>query len=280
VSQQKSYNALTPYEEAIVYQMIASKEHADDSCRVLSIEALNTYKVYISHVTFYNKMKQKGINGPRGIYARRKNSSAKPEIGDVTGPNQLWSWDISYIKTTIKYKSYYLYALLDWYSRKIIAWHISEFLNSNEAQILWDNGILSEGLQSDKLPRSLCDRGSQMRSTSTKSFFTALGVQQYFSRPRTPNDNPQIESLFSTVKNSPQYPEHFGSLQEAQRYFEKFFNWYNNEHYHTGIGMVTPVDRPTGKDVEILKQRQQIKEKTMMMRRSYNCQWQTKGLAK
>ena len=162
----------------------------------------------------------------------------------------------------------------------MIAWHISEFLNSNEAQILWDNGILAEGLHNDKLPRSLCDRDSQMRSTSTKSFFTALGVQQYFYRPRTPNDNPQIESLFSTVKNSPQYPDRFTNLKEAEQYFEKFFNWYNNEHYHTGIGMVTPTDRHTGRDAEILKQRQQIKEKAMLMRRSFNCQSQTQGLAK
>lgn len=273
-SKQKPFNALTPHEEEIVNQMIASKEHADDSCRVLSIEAIKKFGVYVSHVTFHNRMKLKGINGPRGIYAKRRSNNSKPDIGEITGPNQLWSWDISYIKTTIKHKTFYLYALLDWYSRKVIAWHLSGYLNSDEAQALWDKGILAEGLQNSKLPRSLCDRGSQMRSTSTKAFFTTLGVHQFFARPRTPNDNPQIESLFSTVKNSPKYPDRFSSLKEAEEYFERFFRWYNTEHYHTSIGMVTPEDRHTGRDVEILKKRREIKEKTMIMRRILNCQKQ------
>jgi transposase InsO family protein len=261
--------------------MIASTEHVDDSCRVLSIEALNNYGVYISHVTFFDRMKKKGINGPRGILAKRKSGSAKPEIGDVTGPNQLWSWDISYIRTTIKHKTLYLYALLDWYSRKVIAWHLSEYLSSDEAQTLWDKGILAEGcLKNGELPRSLCDRGSQMRSVSTKTFFATLGVQQLFSRPHTPNDNPQIEALFSTVKNSPKYPDRFSSFKEAALYFENFFHWYNNEHYHTGIGMVTPEDRHTGRDVAILKHRQLIKERTLLMRRALYCHRQPESLAK
>lgn len=110
-----------------------------------------------------------------------------------------------------------------------------------------------------------------MRSTSTKAFFTALGVQQYFSRPKTPNDNPQIESLFSTVKNNPAYPERFGSLAEAEQYFMRFFDWYNHEHYHTGIGMVTPVQRHTGRDIEIFKEREAIKQATLQARRLANC---------
>jgi len=175
------------------------------------------------------------------------------------------------MKTTTKYMSYYLYVLLDWYSRKVIAWHISEYLSSGEAQTLWDKGILAEGLKGEELPRSLCDRGSQMRSTSTKAFFMTLGVHQYFSRPRTPNDNPQIEAFFSTVKNFPEYPGRFSSIKEAEEYFEKFFNWYNTEHYHTGIGMVTPQDRHTGRDIEIIKERERIKQNTFKARRALYC---------
>ncbi len=160
---------------------------------------------------------------------------------------------------------------MDWYSRKVIAWLISEDLNSDVAQSLWDKGILSEGLNDKQLPLSLSDRGSQMRSTSTKAFFATLGVQQYFARPRTPNDNPQVEALFSTVKNVPQYPGRFSSLAEAEAYFEEFFDWYNNKHYHTGIGMVTPQDRHTGKDVIILAERKRIKEETLQRRKDYHC---------
>lgn len=251
--------------------MIASREHADASCRVLTIKTMEKYKTYISHVTFHNRMKEKKINGPRGIYAKRKGRHSKPDIGEISGPNQLWSWDISYLKTTTRYKSYYLYALLDWYSRKAIAWHISEYLNSDEAQTLWDKGILAEQIIDGQLPKSLCDRGTQMRSTSTKAFFLTLGVHQLFSRPKTPNDNPQIESFFSTVKNFPAYPDRFSSIQQAEAYFDSFFHWYNTEHYHTGIGMVTPQDRHTGRDVEIHQQRAAIKGSTFQERRQYHC---------
>lgn len=265
------FNALTPEENKLVDYLIASKENADDSCRVLSAKAMDEYEVYISHVTFHNRMKEKGINGPIGVQAKRKSVHTKPDTGDITGPNQLWSWDITFLKTTTRYKSYYLYALLDWYSRKVIAWHISEFLSSDEAQTLWDKGILSEGLKTGELPGSLCDRGSQMRSTSTKSFFMTLGVHQCFSRPRTPNDNPQIEALFSTVKNHPEYPGRFSSLTAAEEYFNSFFDWYNNEHYHTGIGMVTPSDRHSGRDAEIFKVRENIKHNTFKARRALHC---------
>jgi putative transposase len=267
------FNALTKEENELVLSMIASREHADDSARVLSIKAMEEHGIYVSHVTFHSRMADRGVNGPRGIYAKRRSRHSKPDTGRLTGPNQLWAWDISYIKTTTRYQSYYLYALLDCWSRKVIAWHISEFLNSDEVQTLWDKGLLNEGIYgSDKpFPRSLCDRGSQMRSTSTKAFFTALGVQQYFSRPKTPNDNPQIESLFSTVKNNPAYPERFGALAEAEQYFMRFFDWYNHEHYHTGIGMVTPVQRHTGRDIEIFKEREAIKQATLQARRLANC---------
>ncbi len=267
------YNALTSEENKIVLSMIASREHADDSARVLSIKAMEKHGIYVSHATFHSRMVDRGVNGPRGVHAKRRNRHSKPDTGELTGPNQLWAWDISYIKTITRYQSYYLYALLDCWSRKVIAWHISGFLNSNEVQTLWDKGLLNEGIYgNDKaFPRSLCDRGSQMRSSSTKAFFTTLGVHQYFSRPNTPNDNPQIESLFSTVKNFPAYPERFASLSDSEQYFTRFFDWYNNEHYHTGIGMVTPVQRHTGQDIEIFKEREAIKQATFEARRLANC---------
>ena len=158
-----------------------------------------------------------------------------------------------------------------WYSRKVVSWHLSDSLSSHEALTLWDLGLLSERLTPEQYPKSLSDRGTQMRSISTKVFFKSLGMKQLYSRPRTPNDNPQIESFFSTLKHAPQYPERFDTLEVAQAYFEKFFNWYNYEHYHTGIGMVTPNDRHTGNDIHIFKERDRIKVASFEQRRLYHC---------
>mgnify|MGYP000873110770 CR=1 FL=1 len=253
--------------------MVASKDFADASCRLLSIKALETYGYYISHVTFWQYMKQIGINGPRGVYAKRKQHHAKPDVGEITGPNQLWAWDITFLKTTTLYKKLYLYALLDCWSRKVIAWVVSDQLISSEAQFLWDQALIKEKLlnaKADDQPKSLSDRGSQMRSHSTKDFFKTLGIDQLFSRPRTPNDNPQIESLFSTVKNCPDYPERFNTLEEAKTYFDTFFNWYNHEHYHTALKMITPADFHQGKASAILEERKKLKQKTFRHRRRYH----------
>lgn len=150
---------------------------------------------------------------------------------------------------------------------------MSPLLNSFEAQSLWDQGLLQENLlelPTEKLPKSLSDRGSQMRSHSTQEFFKKLGIDQHYSRPRTPNDNPQIESLFSTVKNCPDYPGQFELIEEARKYFEQFFSWYNHEHYHTSLNMITPHDAHEGRASAILAERERIKQETMDKRAAYH----------
>lgn len=252
--------------------MVASEDNADDSCRVLSTKAIDNYGIYISHVSFWDYMMRKNINGPRGIYAKRRAKHAKPEI-EVTGANQVWAWDITFIKSMTYGERYYLYSLLDIWSRKVVAWNLSEYLNSDEAQLLWDKALIAERLLNvpeKDLPTSLSDRGSQMRSHSTQTFFKKLGIDQLFSRPRTPNDNPQIEALFSTVKNHPDYPGRFSSLETAEEYFDRFFYWYNHEHYHTSLNMITPNDYHLGKAKEILARRHMAKVRTLQQRRQYN----------
>ena len=270
---QTPYNALTPEERGIASEMIASEKYADASCRLLSIKTMEEYGVYISPVTYWERMKSKDINGSRGVNAKRKNHHTKPDIGEVTGPNQVWSWDITFLKTLVRYQHFYLYSLLDNYSRKIIAWLISNKLTSDNAQSLWDQALINEDLlnvPAQNLPKSLSDRGSQMRSRSTRQFFRTLGIDQHFSRPRTPNDNPQIEAFFSTVKNCPDYPERFETLEEAVAYFLEFMNWYNYHHYHTALGMITPADYHAGKAAKIFSERAQIKQATFENRRKVN----------
>lgn len=253
--------------------MIASAEHTDASCRELSVLAMDKYDTYISHVTFWEAMKEKGVNGPRGVYAKRRQPQGKPDTSWATEPNQLWAWDITFIRTFDRHVHFYLYVVIDRVSRKVVAWELHERLLSDVAQSVWDQGLLAEGL-ADKpaceLPKSLSDRGSQMRSFSTKQFFKDLGIEQLHSRPRTPNDNPHIEAFFSTLKNYPAYPGRFETIDEAWAYFERFFDWYNNEHYHTSLNMIPPAQYHAGEADEILSRRQVVKEQTLANRRLHH----------
>jgi len=122
----------------------------------------------------------------------------------------------------------------------------------------------------DEMPKSLSDRGSQMRSISTTQFFKKLGIDRLLARPRTPNDNPQVESLFSTVKTAPKYPGFFETIKEAREYFGIFFPWYNGEHLHTSLEMMTPTDWHTGKYAQIREERRRIKTETFAKRRAVN----------
>jgi hypothetical protein len=154
----------------------------------------------------------------------------------------------------------------------VVAWLITDSLHSREVRELWDLGLLNEGLllrPSYKWPSSLSDRGSQMRSISTKRYFKKLGVAQLFARPRTPNDNPKIEALFSVVKTEPEYPGVFPAIEDARAYFEEFFVWYNEGHPHTALKMLTPQQVHSGQGEEILKARRRIREATLQKRRAF-----------
>lgn len=268
----RPYNALTPSESELVREMLRSAEFADFSVRELSLTALERYGSYISPVTFWQYQKQAGCNGPRRGKRQRKGSGNKPDTDWVDGPNQLWSWDITYLATGRPYEFWYMYALQDWYSRKVVAWLIADSLHSREARSLWDLGLLNEGLllhPNCAWPISLSDRGSQMRAISTKRYFKKIGVSQLFARPRTPNDNPKIEALFSVVKTEPEYPGRFSRIEEARAYFSRFFKWYNEGHAHTSLKMLTPHQVHTGAGEAVLKARSAVREATLRSRREY-----------
>ena len=268
----RPYNALTPSEMELVREMLRSAEFADFSARELSLAALEEYGSYISPVTFWQYQKQAGCNGPRRGKRQRKGRGNKPDTDWVKGPNQLWSWDITYLATGRPYEFWYMYALQDWHSRKVVAWLITDNLHSRESRALWDLGLLNEGFlmrPNCEWPRSLSDRGSQMRAISTKRYFKRLGVSQLFARPRTPNDNPKIEALFSVVKTEPEYPGRFARIEDARAYFRRFFSWYNEGHAHTSLKMLTPQQSHSGEGEAILKARRVVREATLRSRREY-----------
>jgi len=243
------------------------------SCRELALALLDgPVSTYVSHVTIWQRQVAMNCHGPRGRRARRGGAATAPDTSFVIGPNQLWDWDITYLRTVEPYVFLYLYGLLDHFSRKVVAWLISRWMRSEEAQRLWDQGLIEAGLLDllvEQWPKSLSDRGTQMRSISTGQYFKKLGIERLFARPRTPNDNAEVESLFATVKTHPVYPGYFLGETEAARYFGDFFPWYNNVHPHTRLEMLTPEQVHSGQGAFILAQRAEIKAQTLARRRTY-----------
>ena len=177
---------------------------------------------------------------------------------ELTGPNQRWCWDISYLPTYERGVFLYLYLAMDEWSRKVIQWLVSWTLEADEARRLLDGAMVSENildLPEDQRPEVVNDRGRQMKAKSVRRLFEEHGMPQLFARPRTPNDNPFIEAMFSTTKTAPEYPGRFRDKEDAEGYFGEFFPWYCNEHYHSGIDYVTPAQAHAGLRPAIVAER-------------------------
>ncbi len=182
----------------------------------------------------------------------------KPNEYTATGPDQVWSWDITYLQAEIKGKYYYLYMVEDIWSRSIRGWEIYEKESAKYAselisKICRENNIGNVILHSDN--------GSPMKGATMLATLQKLGVVPSFSRPSVSNDNPYSESLFKTVKYVPGFPKNFASIEETREWMEKFVDWYNNKHRHSGIKFVTPMQRHTGKDIELLEKRKETYKK-------------------
>jgi transposase InsO family protein len=266
----RPYNALRLNEAALVVALIRSRAHADESVRDLSLSLLNgPAKLYVSPVTFWLYQRLLGCNGPRGRQTTQGRARNAPDTDWVTGPNMLWDWDITYLATAERGVFLYLYSVLDHFSRKNLAWLISQQLAAAEAQRLWDKALVNEGLldrAQDTWPKSLSDRGAPMRAHTTAQYFHRLGIAQLFSRPQRPNDNPYIESHFATVKTHPAYPGFFDDQPGAEHYFAELYPWYNDVHPHTRLHMLTPGQVHSGQGPRLLQERAALKAATLAAR--------------
>jgi transposase InsO family protein len=187
------------------------------------------------------------------------------------GPNQLWSWDITYLPTTVRGVWLYLYLVIDVWSRKVVAWDVAEVESAEIAAELVQRACLKErycrprgfgSRQSQQPPLILhADNGNAMRAATLESRLEELGVLRSFSRPRVSNDNPYSESLFRTVKFRPDYPSRpFDSKAEACEWVGAFVDWYNHRHRHSGIKFVTPHQRHSGAAIAICRERTEVYE--------------------
>ena len=189
----------------------------------------------------------------------RHPSYSKPELL-ATRPNQLWSWDITKLKGPATWTYYYLYVILDVYSRCIVGWMVMERENASLAEELIAESCARQGIEPEQLTLH-ADRGSAMTSKTVAQLLADLGVTKTHARPHVSNDNPYSEAQFKTMKYRPGFPEQFGSLMDARAWMRQFVAWYNTEHRHSGISLLTPATVHEGRAPVVLTARQQVLER-------------------
>jgi putative transposase len=215
--------------------------------------------VYLaSEATLYRLLKTEKQLAHREKSRPRKHK--KPNALVAKAPNQVWSWDITYLKTQVRGSYFYLYMHIDIFSRKVVGWQVNEIESAELAADLFSELCKNERV----IPHSLklhSDNGAPMKGATMLATLQYLGVVPSFSRPSVSDDNPYSESLFKTMKYRPGYPENpFESIQAAQEWVADFVHWYNEEHLHSGINFVTPASRHNGEDEEILVKRKAVYE--------------------
>lgn len=171
--------------------------------------------------------------------------------------NEVWSWDITKLRGPVKWTYFYLYVILDIFSRYVVGWMVAHRELASLAEKLIDQTSKKQNIQPGQLTIH-ADRGSSMTSKQVAFLMADLGITKSHSRPHVSNDNPYSESQFKTMKYRPEFPDRFGSIEDARSFCQNFFTWYNNEHYHSGIGFLTPEDVHYGRAEQIIKERQAV----------------------
>jgi len=254
-SSRSSVLALTEIERSQILHVLNSERFVDKSPREVYATLLDEEQYYCSVSTMYRILRDESAVQERRKQ-RRCGNYTKPELL-ATAPNQVWSWDITKLKGPQTWSYFYLYAILDIFSRYIVGWMVAE----REAAILAKQLIATtcnrQNIQQDQLILH-ADRGPSMKSKPVAYLLSDLGVTKTHSRPYTSNDNPYSESQFKTLKYCPQFPERFGCIQDAKQFCRTFFQWYNHEHRHTGINMLTPEMVHYGMAKQVLEQRAKV----------------------
>jgi transposase InsO family protein len=246
-------NRLSPAERDALLTVANGPEFAH-LCPHQIVPALADQGRYLaSESTFYRVLRAADQLARRG--KPKAPARARPAPLVATGPNQVWSWDITYLATTVRGVFFYLYLIMDVYSRKIVGWEVYATESADQAAEVFRKAHLREGVRADTLVLH-SDNGAPMKGGTMLATLQRLGVMPSFSRPAVSNDNPYSESLFSTCKGHPSFPDRpFADLEEARRWAQGFERWYDTQHRHSGLKFVTPDQRHRGVDIDLLAQR-------------------------
>jgi putative transposase len=250
-----SPRALEERERCEVLETLHEKRFVDQAPAAVYATLLDESRYLCSIRTMYRILESAHEVRERRRQTRHP-SYVKPVLV-ATQPNQVWTWDITKLRGPAKWTSYYLYVILDIFSRYAVGWMVARRESSELANLLIKDTCMKQGISKDHLTLH-SDRGSSMTSDSVARLLTDLGVAKSHSRPRVSNDNPYSESQFKTLKYRPEFPKRFGSLEDARIFCRQFFDWYNTEHKHSGIGLLTPETLHYGNAEPVLAQRQQV----------------------
>jgi len=247
--------ALRPEERAAVLGVLHEARFQDRSPAAVQATLLDEGQYLCSTRTMYRLLEQLGETRERRDQLVHP-SYARPELL-ATAPNQLWSWDITKLLGPAKWTYYYLYVILDVFSRYVTGWMVAYRESAELAKQLIQQTVEKYAIPPGQLTLH-ADRGSSMRSKPVAFLLADLGVTKTHSRPYTSDDNPYSESQFRTLKYRPDFPDYFGSIQHARAFGQTFFAWYNGEHRHSGLGLLTPGMVHFGEAPAVLAQRQAV----------------------
>ena len=251
-------HTLSPEERQQVLEICHRPEFASLPPGQIVPRLLDEEGLYVaSESSYYRILREHGEQHHRGR-ARVPRPKGDPQRHRVTRPNACWSWDVTYLPTQVRGQFYYLYMIIDIYSRKIVGWEIDTRESSLLLSRVLEQAVLKEGCINQPLVLH-SDNGSPFKGETLRAKLKSLDIEPSYSRPRVSNDNPFSESIFATCKGMPSYPENgFESLEAARQWVHAFAVWYNTEHRHSRINYVTPEQRHNGEDIAILAQRQAV----------------------
>jgi putative transposase len=247
--------ALTPVERQLVLAHLNAERFRDQAPAEVYATLLDEGLYVCSLRTMYRILAQAGEIRERRDQLHHPQYQ-KPQLL-ATSPNQVWSWDITKLLGPVKWTYFYLYVILDIFSRYVVGWMVADRESAELAKRLITDTCQKQQIAPGQLTLH-ADRGTSMRSKPVALLLADLGVTKTHSRPHVSDDNPFSESQFKTLKYRPEFPERFGSLQDARSFSQAFFPWYNTEHHHGGIGLLTPEILHYGRADNVIAQRQAV----------------------
>jgi len=256
-------HALSAEEKQAIVKVSNSPEYCDQSPWQIVARLADAGQYLGSESSFYRVLKQNGLLSHRHNSKPRVHHRPKDLV--ARNPNQVWSWDITYLNSPIRGAYYYLYLVEDIYSRMIVGWTIEEVESADHGSRLIDRICQEHAIAKGQLTLH-SDNGGPMTGATMVATLERLGVIPSLSRPAVSDDNPYSESLFKTLKYRPSYPDRaFSGIDEARQWVSRFVQWYNTEHLHSAIRFVTPGSRHLGKDPAILARRSVVYEKAKQL---------------
>lgn len=248
-----SFRKITTAEREKILSILNSEEFADKAPIEVYATLLGRCEFHCSIRSMYRILAEhQQVRERRKVVQRPKYQA--PQLV-ATGPNQVWSWDISRLKASGRMNYYHLYVIMDIYSRYIVGWMIADREDQELAKTLIETCVMRDGVDPTELTIH-ADRGAAMTSKPVAALMASLGITKSHSRPYTSNDNPFSESLFKTLKYRPQFPDKFETKEQAIEVMEALVGWYNHEHQHSGIALYTPSVVHHRKEEELYLQRQ------------------------